>query len=201
MPTPELPRADETNPWVRLSGSIKYRNRWMTLREDQVLRPDGQRGIYGVVEAAAATGVVALTPEQEVVLVGQYRYSTGRYSWEIVEGGAEPGETPLAAVQRELLEEAGLEAARWTPIPGEFQMSNCFTAELGYLFVAQDLRQVAQPTPEGTEQLTLARIPLRDALALIDRGVISDAVSVIGLLRAARMLAAGELQAGDARSE
>ena len=61
--------------------------------------------------------------------------------------------------------------------------------------------QVAQPTPEGTEQLTLARIPLRDALALIDRGVISDAVSVIGLLRAARMLAAGELQAGDARSE
>jgi len=188
-----LPPVDEANPWTRLSSEQKYTNAWMSVREDQVLRPDGQPGIYGVVESRAATGAVALTPEGEVVLVGQYRYPTERYSWEIVEGGAEPGEAPLAAAQRELLEEAGLVAERWTPIPGVIQTSNCFTAELGYVFVAQGLKQVQAPTPDGTEQLTLARVPLEQALALIDAGAITDAVSVIGLLRTARMLAAGEL--------
>ena len=193
-PVGSLPRVDERSPWVTLSRSSKYRNPWMHVREDQVLRPDGARGIYGVVESRAATGVVALTDAGEVVLVGQYRYPTARYSWEIVEGGAEPGEAPLAAAQRELLEEAGLVAERWAPVALDVQTSNCFTAEVAHIYVARDLRQVAEPTPDGTEQLSLARVPLGEALALVDRGVISDAVSVIGLLRVARMQAAGELR-------
>ena len=68
--------------------------------EDQVIRPDGHPGIYGVVETRIATGVVALDDQRQVYLVGQFRYATGEYSWEIIEGGSEESETVLAAAMR-----------------------------------------------------------------------------------------------------
>ncbi|NDC38040.1 MAG: NUDIX hydrolase, partial [Proteobacteria bacterium] len=95
------------NPWKTLSSKVMYQNPWISVREDQVIRPDGSPGIYGVVETKVATGVVALTPEHKVILVGQYRYPLQQYSWEIVEGGAEHGEDPFVAIQRELEEEVG----------------------------------------------------------------------------------------------
>ncbi|MCB0324037.1 MAG: hypothetical protein KDD69_10705, partial [Bdellovibrionales bacterium] len=63
----------EENPWKRVSSRVVYQNPWITVREDQVIRPDGARGIYGVVETRIAVGVVAVTEAEEVYLVGQYR--------------------------------------------------------------------------------------------------------------------------------
>lgn len=183
-----FPEDPEGNPWETLASREVYQNPWLRLREDQVLRPDGQEGIYGVFELRPATGVVALDEAGRVVLVGQYRYPTERYSWEIVEGGADPGESPEAAIRRELREEAGLEAERWEPLGAPLQLSNCVSAELGYLYLARGLRQVGAPTPEGTEVLALKRIPLAEAVALALSGEISDAMSVIGILRAAARL-------------
>lgn len=173
----------EKNPWTTLSTREMYRNPWMRVREDKVIRPDGQGGIYGVVEARAATGVVALTPEGHVQLVGQYRYPTEKYSWEIVQGGADPGEEPLAAAQRELQEEAGLRAATWQALGGEVHLSNCISAERGYLYLAQDLEEV-DAAPEGTEILQLKTMPLAEAAARARRGEMPDAMTVIGLLLA-----------------
>ena len=101
------------NPWKRIESRTVYTNPWLTLREDRVIRPDGKSGIYTVVETRIATGVVALTPDEEIYLIGQYRYPTEEYSWEIVEGGSDPGEDPLDTAKRELREEAGLVAAQW----------------------------------------------------------------------------------------
>lgn len=180
----------EASPWVTHERRLVYRNPWITVREDQVTRPDGRPGIYGVVEPVnIATGVVALTDAGEVVLVGQFRYPTNVYSWELVEGGAAPGEPPLAAARRELREEAGLEAARWTPLGGELHLSNCFTAERGFVFLAEGLREVGAE-PEPTEVLRQRRVPLRDALAMVERGELQDAVTVMGLLLADRHLRA-----------
>ena len=106
------------NPWKTLESRLVYSNPWISVREDQVIRPDGQNGIYSVVETRIATGVVALTPERDVYLVGQYRYPTEMYSWEIIQGGADEDEEPLAACKRELQEEAGLIAKDWTPLGG-----------------------------------------------------------------------------------
>lgn len=184
----ELP--SEPSPWRTLSSRVVYGNAWMRVREDQVVRPDGTPGIYGVMEPTrVATGVVALTDAGEVWLVGQYRYATGGYSWEIVEGGADPHEGPLAGAMRELREEAGLEAASWQLLGGEVHLSNCITSERAFIYLARGLRHV-EAAPEGTEVLRLAKVPLARALALVDRGAITDAVSVIGLLRAERFLRA-----------
>lgn len=188
VPGPLDPLPTEPSPWTTLANRLIYTNPWMTVREDRVLRPDGREGIYGVMEARPATGVVALTEDQQVWLVGQWRYPTGRYSWEIIEGGADPGELPEEAARRELLEEAGLVAERWELLAGEVQLSNCITAELAWIYLARGLSVAQAPTPEATEQLALRKVPLAEALLRVDRGEITDAVSVIGLLRAARRL-------------
>lgn len=169
------------NPWKTIASREVYRNPWLRLREDRVVRPDGQEGIYGVVETRIATGVCAVTPERELYLVGQYRYPTQCYSWEIVEGGTDPGEAPLDAMKRELREEAGLVAARWTPLGHEIHLSNCISAEVGFIYLAEDLTECAAE-PDGTEILEIRKAPMAECLTMIDRGDIVDAVSILGIL-------------------
>lgn len=171
----------EENPWKTLSTKAIYQNPWISVREDQVIRPDGMPGIYGVVETRIATGVVALTETDDIYLVGQYRYATEMYSWEIIEGGADHGEEPLLAAKRELAEEAGLEAAEWSQLGGELHLSNCHSSEVGYLYVARNLKQVPS-NPEGTEVLKIKKVPFQEALADVYAGKIVDAMSVIGIL-------------------
>lgn len=175
------------NPWKTLSTRRIYENPWIRVREDQVLRPDGSPGIYGVIESKVATGVVALSERNEVYLVGQYRYPTEHYSWEIIEGGAEPNEPPLSAIKRELREEAGLEAQNWEQLGGEVHLSNCFSSEVAYLYTARNL-EVVPRQPDVTEVLEVRCMPLRAALEMVDSGEIKDALSIIGLLRVARAL-------------
>lgn len=178
---------DGRNPWKTVSTAVRYQNPWITIREDQVIRPDGNPGIYGVVEARFATGVIARNQQGEIYLVGQYRYPTQQYSWEIIEGGAEAGEDPRVAAARELREEAGLEAQRWQVLGADIQLSNCFSAEMARLFVAEELSSVPAQ-PEGTEVLEVRTVSLQDAVYMVDSGEITDAMSVIGLLRYARMV-------------
>lgn len=173
----------EKNPWTTTGTSEIYKNHWIRLREDQVIRPDGKNGIYCVVEARnAATGVIALDEQGNIVLVGQYRYPVEEYSWEIIEGGAEEGETPLQAIQRELSEEAGLTADKWRPLGGEVLLSNCFSDERGYLFVAEGLHSVGEH-PEGTEVLQIKKVPFEEAYQMVMSGEIKDGMSVIALMR------------------
>ncbi len=127
---------NRANPWKTLQSKVTYQNAWITVREHDVIRPDGKPGIYGVVETRIATGVVALTDSHEIYLVGQYRYPTNEYSWEIIEGGSDPQETALDAAKRELKEEAGLMAASWEPLGSEIHLSNCHSSEVGFLFTA-----------------------------------------------------------------
>jgi 8-oxo-dGTP pyrophosphatase MutT (NUDIX family) len=182
------------NPWQTLSTELIYENPWIRVREDQVIRPDGLPGIYGVIETRIATGVIPITPQLEVYLVGQWRYPFHAYSWEIVEGGTDHGEDPDDCIKRELIEEAGLVAKKWQRLGGELHLSNSFTNEVGYLYVAQDLTQV-EAQPEGTEELQIRKLPLAEACSMADRGEITDAMSVIGLMRLQRMVASGALAA------
>ncbi len=168
------------NPWKTLKSRVVYSNPWISVREDQVIRPDGQNGIYGVVETRIATGVVALTPERDVYLVGQYRYPTEMYSWEIIQGGTDKDEDPLVACQRELQEEAGLIAKEWTQLGGEIHLSNCVSSEKGYVYVAEVLSET-QASPDGTEVLQIKKVSFEKALRMAQCGEIVDAMSVIAI--------------------
>jgi 8-oxo-dGTP pyrophosphatase MutT (NUDIX family) len=155
-----------------------------------VIRPDGEPGIYGVVHMNTwAVGVVPLTDDGETLLVGQYRYTLDEYSWEIPEGGGATSDPLLVSAQRELAEETGISASRWSYL-GEVHTSNSVTDEAGVIFVAEGLA-FGQSRPDGTEQLQLRRLPLAEAVELADRGVITDSISVIGLLRVDRWLRSG----------
>lgn len=175
------------NPWKTLATKPIYENPWLRLREDKVIRPDGKEGIYSVVDTRLAVGIIALTKNNEIYLVGQWRYPLNRYSWEIIEGGGDPNEEGLVTAKRELIEEAGLEAAKWRQLGGEVHLSNCFSSERAIFFVAEDLTEVLA-TPDETEVLELRKMKFEEALAMVDSGEITDAMSIIALHRLDREL-------------
>ncbi len=173
------------NPWKTLSSRIVYENAWIRLREDKVIRPDGKEGIYGVVEPRIATAVIAVDVSHNIYMVGQYRYPMDEYSWEIPQGGSDPEETALEAAKRELREEAGVLAGDWLQLGEEVHTSNCHSSERGILFVARDLTET-DSEPEGTEILQIKKLPFAEALQMADSGEIKDALTIIGLYRAAK---------------
>lgn len=172
-----------TNPWRVTSTREVYRNPWFSVREDQVIRPDGAPGTYSVVEPKVATGVVALDEHDQVWLVGQYRYPIEIYSWEIIEGGVELGEDSQVAAARELQEEAGLVARDWVKLGPTFYLSNCFTTERADVFLARGLTHV-EAQPEGTEVLQVRALPFATVMQMVGSGEISDSVSIVALQRA-----------------
>src|SRR5687768_18570486 len=114
------------NPWKTLSTVEIYRNNWFSVREDSVIRPDGELGTYSVVSASRlATGIVPLWEDGTITLVGQHRYPLDEYSWEIPEGGGQLTAHPLGIAQRELIEETGLEAATWIELGREIGRASC----------------------------------------------------------------------------
>jgi len=183
-----LPGLEPVGPWMRLKSRSIYRNPWIHVREDRVTRPDGNPGIYGVLEFAnLAIGVVALNEGGEVVLVGQHRYPLDYYSWEIPEGGC-PKELdkPETAAARELREETGLEASHWHYL-GCLALSNSVTDEVAHLFLARNLFQ-GQPSPDPTEVLQIKWLPLEEACRQVLEGEITESISIAGLLRARHFL-------------
>jgi 8-oxo-dGTP pyrophosphatase MutT (NUDIX family) len=176
-------------PWVRRSRTITYENDWIVVHHDEVTRPDGSPGIYGVVHfRTQAVGAVVLDDEYRVLLVGQYRYPLERDSWEIPEGGSPYDEDPRLGIERELREETGYAAASWRELI-RFSLSNSVTDETGVIYVATVLA-AGTPTPEPTEDLSMRWVSLADALHMIDRGEIHDGMTQIGLLALDRERAA-----------
>lgn len=155
------------------------------MTESEVTNPSGGPGIYGVVHFKnRAIGVVPLDGEGFTWLVGQYRYTLNTYEWEIPEGGCPEGESTLAAAQRELREETGLIAQHYRVLLDDLALSNSVSDERATIFVATGLTQ-AEAAPEETEALHVRRLPLSEAIAMVNRGEITDAISVIALLRLA----------------
>ena len=179
-------------PWGFTSERLVYENPWITLREFDAVAPTGANTIYGLIGFRnLAVGILPLYDDGTITLVGQHRFPAGDYSWEVPEGGVPLGLDPLEGAQRELREEAGLEASQWRQVL-KYQLSNSVTDEHGIAFIATGLSRVAAE-PDATEDFALARVPFREALDQALNGGIQDMISVAILLRAYHMACEGEI--------
>jgi 8-oxo-dGTP pyrophosphatase MutT (NUDIX family) len=175
-----------TNPWKTKTSREIYRNAWIRVREDEVIRPDGGPGIYGVIEIRPSVGVVATNERDEVVLVGQWRYALNRYSWEIPRGGSYPGETDmLRAAERELAEEAGLRAAHWRAL-GTMDVCNGVADDVQSLFWATGL-SATDRNLDPEEDIAVEWKPFAEAVEMAMDNRITEVCSVAAILKVARL--------------
>jgi len=182
----------DNNPWITKTRRNAFKNSWFEVEEHDVVRPDGSDGYYGVIRIARlAVGVLPIDAEGHVHLVGQWRYPLGRYSWEMPEGGADPGESAEACARRELAEETGLRAGRLTEIL-RMDLSNSLTDEQAVLFVATDLSP-GPAAPDATERLLHLRVPFASLLERVVSGAVTDSLTVAAVLRAHHMMAMGDM--------
>ena len=194
---PAEPMDKAKNPWKVLSKATAYENTWIRVDHHEVRNPGGGPGIYGVVHFKAhALGVVPIDNHGNTILVGQFRFPLGYYSWEIPQGGGRK-DAPLESAQRELREECGLSAVHWLPLL-EMDLSNSVTDEQGAAFLAWGLEEEVA-APEETEVLEITRLPFWEAVNRVKQGAIRDLVSIAALLRVALMAAEQELPEGVAQ--
>ncbi len=177
----------ETNPWKINNSEEIYSNKWISVTEHKVINPAGNDGIYGVVHFKnIAVGVIPLDDENNTWLVGQYRFPLNKYCWEIPEGGSPFDEDPVNGAARELEEETGLRASKYTKIV-EMHLSNSVSDEYAVVYLAQGLSQHSS-MPEETEQLLVKKIPFEKAYQMVEEGLITDSMSVAAILKVKLML-------------
>ncbi|GAA1786550.1 NUDIX domain-containing protein [Agromyces lapidis] len=186
--------------WPTRASRTVYENRWIRVIEDEVVRPDGETGVYGVVEMAhPAAFVVAVTDADEVLLVTIDRHTVGT-SIEVPAGGTD-GEDPLVAAQRELAEETGYEASDWRAI-GRMTALNGIARAVEHVYLATGLRRPgAADASSGLEATHAARleegitavraVPWPEVMRMVRDGEIDDGETVAALMFAA--LALGHL--------
>jgi ADP-ribose pyrophosphatase len=187
-----------------VGSEVVHRGRYMQFRVDTIERADGSRGTRDVVGHPGAVAVLALDDAGRLLLVRQWRIPAGGALLEIPAGTLDVHdgvtEDPDVAARRELEEETGHRAAGWRKL-ASFWTAPGFASELMHLYLATDLAGVAEDDdrlgPDEDEHLELRHVPLGEALAMVDRGEISDAKSILGILWLDRLRATGDLPGAD----
>jgi len=172
----------------RLNRKQIYRGRVVDLALDAVRLPNGHTTELELIEHPGAAAIVPLTDAGEVILVRQYRYATSGYLLEVPAGKLDAGEVPEQCAARELVEEIGQAAGRLDPL-GWIWTTPGFTNERIWLYLARDLRRATQDL-DVDEVLSLETVPLTQAVAMARGGDLTDAKSIVALLRAAARLEA-----------
>lgn len=166
-----------------------YSDPWIQVRLDDVVRADGTRSTYSVVEIKGGIGVVVLTPENKIYLVGQYRYTVDMYTWEIPKGAFsnfDHTDSPLETARRELSEETGITAVDWKEITTVHTLLGS-TNDIVHLFLATGLSE-GIPHPDDTEDIKTKLVTFEEFYRMVKSQEITDATSIAAVTLAEKML-------------
>ncbi|MGA8534745.1 MAG: NUDIX hydrolase [Candidatus Tumulicola sp.] len=164
--------------WVRRASALVVDSPHMRLRVDELELPNGTIvPDYYVRESHGFVIAFPVTAGGQIVLVRQYRYGSDALHLELPAGGLHEGEDPLACARRELLEETGFEAARWTFV-GSYYAEPVRATARAYIFLAQDARKVREPALDPTEAMEVELASFRQFRAMLSDGRI-DASHVL----------------------
>jgi 8-oxo-dGTP pyrophosphatase MutT (NUDIX family) len=177
---------EKKGPYEVLSSRNAYRNPWISVREDKVIRPGGKEGYFGIIEMKAGSSVLAITDKDEVYLVKEYKYGIERDSIETMSGALEANETPLEAAKRELKEELGLEATEWVDL-GVVDPFTTVVHSPNYMFLAMGVTE-GENSPDEGELIEVIRIPFSEAVNMAMRSEITHSASCVLILKSDKYL-------------
>lgn len=182
----------QRGPWRTVKEELRYETPWIAVSHHDIIDPSGRNGIYGVVHFKnLAIGIVPLDEEGNTWIVGQHRYPVDAYSWEIPEGGGRRDIPPLDSAKRELREETGIEAQRWTEIL-RMDLSNSASDEHAIIYLAQDLSFHA-PQPDHDEELAQRKLPFAELYGMVMRGEVLDSLTVAAVMKVRLLMSEGLL--------
>lgn len=173
-----------------VSSEVVFEGRLFNVVHDKVIEPGGQENERDIVRHNGSAVILAVDNEKNrknpwVVMERQYRHAAGRFLWELPAGKIEPDEDPMAGAQRELAEETGYRAKKWSEL-AQFWPSPGFVGEWMKLFLAEGIT-AGDALPEEDERIELRLVRLNDVLKMIDKGAIQDGKTLAGILLFARL--------------
>jgi 8-oxo-dGTP pyrophosphatase MutT (NUDIX family) len=168
------------NPFKTLSTKIVYQNPWIMVREDQVIRPDGTEGIYGVVESKDSVVVGAVNDEGQIYLIHSFSYPAQSWQWELPGGGSD-GEEIIEASKREMAEETGIVAREWSEL-GNIRVCDGLMTERMHILLAMELEHGEKPESDDDGMITDGRFFTFDEVqAMVADGRIDEGQSIAAL--------------------
>jgi len=179
-----------------VSSKLAYKGKVFNVYTDTVIEPGGNKNVRDVIRHNGSVVILAVDDSQNakdpyIILERQYRHAAGQFLIELPAGRIEPGEAPLAAAKREMIEETGFRAKRWTLLTKYFA-SPGFLGEWMQIYLARDIREgLAQPEPD--EHIEIHRLLLSEAMHLVATNQIHDGKTLIGLSLYSAALASGRL--------
>jgi len=169
-------------PWMILHRDVVYHDPWLKVTRDQVTRPDGSPGTYCISHIKAGVCVLAMDENNVCHLTDEFHYAVGRNTLECVSGGIDSGEDPLETAQRELAEEIGLKAGKWTDL-GKVDPFTAIANSPTRLWLAEDLTPTAT-NPDASEIIRCVKMPFIEVVQRVWSGEITHAPSVATILKA-----------------
>jgi ADP-ribose pyrophosphatase len=168
-----------------LASKVSYKGKVFTVTTDTVTEPGGVTSTRDVIRHNGSVVILAVDFSRSkknptILIERQYRHAAGQFLHELPAGRIEPGESPLAAAKRELIEETGFRAGRWSRLV-RYYASPGFLAEHMQIFLAEDIT-AGEAQPEPDEKIALAHVPLTELLQQIEEGQIQDGKTIIGVL-------------------
>lgn len=192
---------DFSKGWKIQSSQTKYDTPWMRVGEYKAIAPTGAPATYGLVSFKnLAIGMLPIDEEGMTYLVGQHRFALGQYAWEIPEGGGAMNEDPLNTAKRELSEEVNLKAEFWEALISNVHLSNSVTDERAFGYIAWGLSACDEHELDDVEEIKVWKMPIGQAVQMAVNGEITDALSLVILLKADHLWRQGKLPDGAAQA-